>query len=99
MYRNYYNPNDFQNYDNDSDMIQAAVNAAAKSGVKVEIPRWNQRTGKDYWNITKAIELHTGSVIILDNSCLRLADGVFCNIFKNSNGRTEIGKTIQGRQY
>lgn len=99
MYKNYYNPNEFQNYDNDSDMIQAAVDAAAKLGVKVEIPRHNHRTGKDYWEITKSIELHTGSVVILDNCHLRLADGVFCNILKNYNGRTEVGKTLQGRQY
>jgi hypothetical protein len=99
VYKDSYNPNEFLCYDNDSDMIQAAVDAAAKYGGKVEIPRLNQRTGKHYWEITHAINLYTGSVVILDNSCLRLADGVYCNIFKNSNGRTEAGNAIQGRQY
>ncbi|MGI6537276.1 MAG: glycosyl hydrolase family 28 protein [Caldicoprobacterales bacterium] len=99
MEKEYYSPNDFMNLDSDSAMIQAAVDAAAESGAKVVIPRRNKRTGKDFWNITKAVELHTGSVVILDNCCLRLADGVFCNVFKNSNGRKALGKTIEGRQY
>ena len=99
MKENCYNPNDFVHLDDDSAMIQAAVNAAAQFGATVEIPRHNLRTGKEYWSITKAIELHTGSVIVLCNSCLRLDDGVYCNIFKNSNGRKEIAKTALGRQY
>jgi len=99
MLKNCFNPNEFAYLADDSAMIQAAVDAAAENGSIVEIPRINIRTGKDYWNITKAIELHTGSVVILQSSCLRLADGVYCNIFKNSNGRKEIAKTKQGRQY
>lgn len=99
MIKNNYNPNDFAYLDDDSAMIQAAVDKASKFGSIVEIPRYNLRTGKDYWSITRAIELHTGSVIVLYNSCLRLANGVYCNIFKNSNGRKEIAKTSNGRQY
>jgi polygalacturonase len=57
MEKEYYSPNDFMNLDSDSAMIQAAVDAAAESGAKVVIPRRNKRTGKDFWNITKAVEL------------------------------------------
>lgn len=99
MLKDCFNPNEFSHLDSDSAMIQAAVDIAAKLGARVEIPHHNLRTGKDYWSITEAIELHTGSVIVLSNACLRLADGVYCNIFKNSNGRKEVAKTSQGRQY
>ncbi|NLC45381.1 MAG: hypothetical protein GX783_14010 [Clostridiales bacterium] len=99
MDKSCYNPNQFLDYYNDSDMIQAAVDAAEKTGAKVEIPRYNPRTGENYWSITKAIELHTGSVVILDNCCLRLADGVFCSIFRNANSMKEVANTIEGRQY
>jgi hypothetical protein len=99
MKQNCYDPNNFAYLDDDSAMIQAAVDAASQSGATVEIPRRNLRTDKDYWNITKAIELYTGSVVVINNSCLRLADGVYCNIFKNSNGRKEIAKTTLGKQY
>ncbi len=97
--KNCYNPNEFAYLGSDSEMLQAAVDAAAKSGAIVEIPSHNTRTGKNYWTITKAIELHSGSVVILKNSHLRLDDGVYCNIFKNSNGCTELAKTPSGRQF
>lgn len=93
------NPNGYIHLEDDSAMIQAAVDAAAASGECVEIPRHNLRTGENIWIISRAIELHTGSVITLRNSCLRLADGVFCNIFKNSNGRKEAAGSLAGRQY
>ncbi|NMA94904.1 MAG: hypothetical protein GX974_02565 [Clostridiales bacterium] len=80
-------------------MIQAAIDAAKDSGVKVQIPRVNLRTGKNRWEITRSIELYTGTVVELDNCHLRLVDNVYCNIFKNFNGRKELGNTMEGRQY
>lgn len=94
-----FNPNHYKYLEDDSAMIQAAVDAAGKSGEKVRIPRYNERTGKNIWTITKTVNLYTGSVICLDNCHLRLADGMFGNMFKNSNGREEAAKTLSGRQY
>ena len=80
-------------------MIQAAVDDAAQSGERVEIPRRNTRTGKDIWILPRAIRLYSGSTVILDNCHLRLADGAFDNIFKNSIARTEEAALVENRQY
>ncbi|HCS72341.1 MAG TPA: hypothetical protein DIW17_00500 [Clostridiales bacterium] len=94
-----FNPNIYAYLENDSAMIQAAVDEAAKTGAKVTIPRYNARTLSNIWEITKAIRLHTGSVICLDNCYLRQADDVYENIFINSNQGTPLGYTREGRQY
>lgn len=95
----YFNPNNYAELSDDSAMIQAAVDAAAKTGAAVTIPRHNERTDSDIWIITRAIRLHTGSVIYLDNCHLRQADGVYENIFTNSNFASGLWKTREGRQY
>jgi len=94
-----FNPNFYTDAIDDSAMIQAAVDAAAEFGEKVIIPRHNERTGRNVWNISKAIRLHSKSVICLDNCVLRQADGVYDNIFVNSNLGTPKGFTREGRQY
>ena len=94
-----FNPNFYTELTDDSAMIQAAVDAAANSGEKVTVPRRNERTGKDVWIISRAIRLHSGSVLCLDNCVLRQADGVYENIFINSNMGTPQGFTREGRQY
>ena len=81
---NKFSPNSYSNLQDDSAMIQAAVDAAKGTGESVVIPRVNMRTGKCLWNIERAIRLHSGSVICLDNCVLRQADGMFDNIFVNS---------------
>ena len=96
---NIYDPNHYKHFNDDSAMIQAAVDAAKESGEKVIIPRHNERTGKNIWVINKTVNLYTGSVICLDNCHMRLADGMVGNMFKNSNGRDEAAKSISGRQY
>ena len=50
-----YSPNDFLHLPSDSEMIQAAVDEAAKYGATVEIPRYNERTGKFLWQIDKTV--------------------------------------------
>jgi len=85
MIKNVYTPNDFLDKQSDSAMIQAAVDEAAKYGVTVEIPRYNQRTGKCLWELDESIKLHTGSSVILDNCHLRLCDYKYVNFFTNSN--------------
>jgi len=94
-----YNPNYYVNLSDDSAMIQAAVDAAAETGDEVIIPRYNARTGENIWNISRAIRLHTGSSVCLDCCHLRQADGVYQNIFINSNHGTPLGYTREGRQY
>lgn len=83
--KNVYSPNDFLDMPDDSAMIQAAVDEAAKYGVTVEIPRLNLRTGKCIWELDDSIKLHTGSYVILDNCHLRLNDYKYVNFFINAN--------------
>ncbi len=95
---NKFDPNYYAHLENDSAMIQAAVDAAAETGDAVTIPRYNARTGGHVWNISKSILLHTGSVIYLENCHLRQADDHNTNIFRNSNNDTPLGYTREGRQ-
>ena len=97
-YKEKFDPNYYADLADDCAMIQAAVDEAAKTGDAVTIPRYNARTGKTVWDISRAIMLYTGSVIYLDNCHLRQADDVITNIFRNSNNETEIGCTREGRQ-
>jgi len=93
-----FNPNYYINLADDSAMIQAAVDAAVQTGDAVTIPRFNERTGKPVWIIERAINLHSNSIIYLDNCHLRQADNVIQNIFRNSNNGTAKGYTRMGRQ-
>lgn len=96
---NKFNPNNYKNLADDSAMIQEAVDVASATGGTVVIPRMNERTGECIWNIDRAIRLHSGSVICLDNCVLRQVDGIFDNIFVNSNQGTPLGFTREGKQY
>ena len=91
-------PNQYMQEQDDAAMIQAAVNAAAGTGVPVWIPAFNERTQKAIWTIPRAIELPEGCTVMLCGCHLRLADGVFCNIFKNSVGRSESAAKLENRQ-
>ena len=74
--------------ESDSATIQNAINAAAAASGKrraVVIPRANARTGGDVWNIEKTLLLPNEITIFLDGCHLRLADGVYENIFRNVN--------------
>ncbi len=83
----------------DAQSIQNAVDAAAAQGIdQIVIPRRNARTGEDLWQFEKAVLLPDNMTIWLDNCHLRLADGVFCNMFRNRNAYTELGKTLEGEQ-
>lgn len=96
---NKFNPNHYSYLEDDSAMIQAAVDAAKETGETVVIPRVNERTGLCLWNIERAIRLHSGSVVCLDNCILRQADDIFDNIFVNSNLDKPESFTREGRQY
>lgn len=92
------NVNDYLDCTCDSDMLQAAIDAAALTGQSVLVPKYNKRTGRDVWEITKAIKLFSETTIILQNSHLRLADDAICNMFTNSNARTPLALDKEGKQ-
>ncbi len=96
--KEFYTPNDFLQ-GTDSARIQAAVDAAHTTGCNlVKIPRLNEVSGKQIWIIDKTILLPSDMTVILSNCHLRMADGVMCQMFTNSNDLTEIGNTVQGEQ-
>ena len=83
----------------DAAQIQNAIVEAKKSGTnRVRIPRHNDRTGADIWNIDRTIFLPDDIELLIDNAHLRLADGVFCNMFANENLTKEISRTSAGEQ-
>ena len=96
----YINVNDYINKGSDAEMIQAALDAAREEGLSVLIPKINKRTGEAIYNIDKTVFLHSGSILVLQNAHLRLADGVICNMFRNADDSNEditikgIGKSI-----
>lgn len=94
----YMNVNDFLNCSCDSDMIQAALDAAAETGESVVIPKFNKRTGKPIWEISKTVFLHSESILILQNCHLRMADDAICNMFANKNARQPIALEAEGQQ-
>ena len=92
------NANDYAHLNSDTDMIQAALDDASKTGQSVLVPKHNSRTGKDIWIIDKSIVLYSESTVILNNSHLRLADECICNMFTNSNARKPISLEEEGKE-
>lgn len=94
----YTDPNEFS-LETDSQNIQAAVNAAHENGCNhVVIPRINGRTGQPQWVIDTTILLPSHMYVEIDNAHLRMADGVFCQMFRNSHADTPISATAEGQQ-
>lgn len=96
-------PNDFQG--SDSERIQQAVDAAAKIGRVVVIPRLNQ-TGdgeRAIWMLDSAILVPSNTTLILVNCHLKLSDECRDNIIRSANCGLKITEvepleniTIQG---
>ena len=83
----------------DDQSITLAVKKAKETGInKVVIPKYNQRTGQNIWIIENCIRLPDDIEIIIDGAHLRLADGVYSNMFCNENLGTDKGRTPQGKQ-
>lgn len=94
----YMDPNDFC-ADSDSGMIQQAINEASRSGCnRVVIPAYNKRTGKYLWEIGQTITLPSHMYLEINNAHLRMADGVFCQMFQNENAFQSIGAKPEGLQ-
>lgn len=84
---------------NDSETIQNAINYAEMSGINcIKIPKKNVRADKIVWEITNAILLPSNFTVILSNCHLRLADGVYDNIFRNRNMYSDISCKKAGEQ-
>lgn len=81
--RSVYTPNEYKHLTSDAEMIQAAVDEAAKYGATVIIPRVNERRGECLWEIDHSIVLHSGSHIVLENCYMRLKDDTYTNFFVN----------------
>ena len=94
----YIDVNRYKHKNSDAEMIQSAIDEARLNGKAVVIPKYNERTGGCVWNIEKTILLYDESTVILQNAHLRLADGAICNMFTNSNARTELARTKEGKQ-
>ena len=78
--------------EDDSTSIQNAINLALESGVgRVEIPRYNQRTGQLQWVFTKTVLLRSNLQVVLDNCYLYMADGVYEGFFRTDNMFREKG--------
>lgn len=98
--KNYYSPNDSQYLAaTDAKSIQNAIDNAIKDGVnRVVIPSYNERTSSYIWEIDETILLPDNITLTLDGCHLVLAEGVFCNMFRNKNAYTDLGKTLDGEQ-
>jgi len=91
--------NCFTTASDDSAMIQSAIDAAKSNGAKsAVVPRFNERTGENVWVISRTILLPSDFTLILDDAHLRMADGVICQMFRNRNAYTQLGRTKGGRQ-
>ena len=76
--------------EHDSLIIQTAIDRACeRKENKIVIPRMNARTGEALWKIRETIFLPSDFTLILDNCHLRMADGVYCNMFCNKNAYAE----------
>ena len=81
----------------DSMSIQAAVDRAAALGIgKVTIPRFNARTGRCGWTVSRSILLPGDMLVVIDNATLTMADDVYENFFRSANVCTPKGRTREG---
>jgi hypothetical protein len=98
MNKYFVDPNDFS-AQTDCGNIQAAVDEAVRTGCNhVVIPAYNRRTGKYLWEIHETIKLPSHIYIEIDNAHLRMADGVMCRMFQNSNAATVLAGKPEGMQ-
>ena len=48
------------------------------------------------WEIERAVRLPSNITLILENCHLRMADGVYSNMFLNEHYNTDLGRTLEG---
>lgn len=100
-YEEYLTPNMAEFIGNDdSESIQNAIDFAAKNKISsVLIPRFNKRSGSCMWEISETILIHSDITLLLDNCHMIMADGVMCNMFRNSAMYSELSCTNKATQY
>lgn len=74
---------------NGSDYIQMIINEAVRDGSLTA-------TVKGNWEIEKEVRIPDNFTLVLRDCHLKMADGVFSNMFVNINQNTPFGKTIEG---
>ncbi len=72
--------------------ISAEIQKAIKNGSRTAVI-------SGYWEIDEAIRLPSNFTLVLENTHLRMADGVYSNMFVNEHNCTELGKTKDGTDY
>ena len=78
-------PNEFQG--TDVERINQAIEAAAASGRRVVIPRWNLRGAerREIWLIDSAILVRSDTTLELDNCRIKLSDRCRDNMIRSAN--------------
>lgn len=78
-------PNDFSG--SDSEKINMAINAAAKSNSIVKIParKPDQESARDFWLLDSAILLPENMTLIISNTRLKLSDSSRDNFIRSAN--------------
>ena len=72
-----------------SEYISEKIKEARSSGL-------DRATVSGCWEIEREIRIPSGFTLILENCHLRMADGVYSNMFVNEHHGTKIGKTPEG---
>ena len=72
-----------------ADYIDAKIKEAIEDGSRTAII-------SGYWEIERAVRLPSNITLILEGCHLRMADGVYSNMFLNEHYGTDIGKTLDG---
>ena len=72
-----------------ADYIDAEIKKAIEDGCRTAVI-----TG--YWEIERAVRLPSNITLILENCHLRMADGVYSNMFLNEHYNTDLGRTLEG---
>jgi len=94
--KNYITPNETKGR-NDSESIRAAIAEAVRTGgMKVRIPRLNERTGEELWTIEETVSLPSGIEVLVDDAHLVLAEGKFLNMFTIGDPNAPGGNTVEG---
>ena len=74
---------------NGTEHITKAIAAACAAGERTAVITGN-------WEITAAVRIPSDFTLVLDGCHLRMADGVYDNLFVNEHHGTAVGKTVDG---
>lgn len=72
-----------------SEYVSECIRAAVEDGCRTAVV-----TG--FWDITTPVRIPSDFCLVLENCHLRVARGVYSNIFVNENFNTELGRTLGG---